>query len=151
MDTDVADALDGLDLFKGFSYPELKVVGRYLVRLSKKQGEVVFSEGEPGTYMLFLLAGRLSIVKAGGHGERLLCREGRGRMVGEMALLDQEPRSATCVADTECAMLALNVEALNRMADEYPLLAYRLMSSLAKILSRRLRRTSGMLVEFMEN
>lgn len=149
MATEVADVLDGLDLFIGFSYPELKVIGRYLTQVAKKQGEVVFSEGEPGNYMLILVEGRLSIFKGGENGNHLLCHEGRGRMVGEMALLDQERRSATCVADTDCTMLTLNQEGLGRMASESPLLAYRFTLALAKLLSRRLRRTSGMLVEFM--
>ena len=149
MTTDIADVLDGLELFMGFAYPELKVTGRYLTRVTKQAGEVVFREGEPGTYMLILVEGRLSVFKGGETGNHLLCHEGRGRIVGEMALLDQERRSATCVADTECVMLTLDNDGLKNMATDYPLLAYRFMFSLAKLLSRRLRRTSGMLVEFL--
>jgi CRP-like cAMP-binding protein len=66
-----------------------------------------------------------------------------------MALLDQERRSATCMADTDCVMLTLDADGRSRMAADSPVLAYRFMLSLAKLLSRRLRRTSGMLVEFL--
>lgn len=149
MNINVADVLDGLELFQEFSYPELKVIGRYLTQVRKKQGDVVFAEGEPGDDMLILVDGRLSIFKGGENGTHLLCHEGRGRIVGEMALLDHERRSATCVADSDCEMLILNGEGLRCMAAETPLLAYRFMFSLAKLLSRRLRRTSGMLVEFL--
>lgn len=149
MTSKIADVLDGLDLFKDFSYPELDVIGHYLTRGAKKSGEVIFNEGDPGTYMLILVEGKLSIFKGGEHGTQLLSHEGRGRIVGEMALLDQERRSATCVADTDCSMLTLDAAGMHRMSTERPLLAYRFMLNLAKLLSRRLRRTSGLLVEYL--
>lgn len=144
-----ADVLDGLELFQEFSYSELKVIGRFLTQIDKNKGEVVFAEGDPGDHMLILVEGRLSIFKGGEHGSHLLCNEGRGRIVGEMALLDRERRSATCMADTNCVMFTLSDVGLRQMADEAPLLAYRFMFNLAKLLSRRLRRTSGMLVEYL--
>lgn len=144
-----ADILDGLDLFKDFSYPELKIIGHFLARGAKQSGEVIFNEGDPGTYMLILVEGKLSIFKGGEHGNQLLCHEGRGRIVGEMALLDQERRSATCVADTDCTILTLDAASLTRMSENCPLLAYRFMLNLARLMSRRLRRTSGMLVEYL--
>lgn len=149
MTINVADVLDELELFQGFTYPELKVISRCLTLVTKQKGDLVFSEGEPGGYMLILIDGRLSIFKGGENGAHLLSHEGRGRIVGEMALLDNEPRSATCVADTDCQMLTLDNSGLDKLAAEAPLLAYRFMFSLAKLLSRRLRRTSGMLVEFI--
>lgn len=145
----VADALDGLDLFQGFSYPELQRISTYLTRVSKKASEKIFVEGDAGDYMLILVEGKLAIFKGGEQGAQLLCHEGRGRIVGEMALLDHERRSATCVAETDCEMLTFHADALERMALEAPLLAYKFMLQLSKLLSRRLRRTSGILVEFL--
>jgi hypothetical protein len=46
-------------------------------------------------------------------------------------------------------MLLLSGDALAQMSKDAPLLAYRFMFNLAKLMSRRLRRTSGMLVEFL--
>lgn len=149
MTSKIADVLDGLELFTEFSYPDLKVIGRYMTQVTKKQGELIFSEGDPGDHMLILIEGKLSIFKGGEHGTHLLCHEGRGRIVGEMALLDHERRSASCVADSNCEMLILNETSLQRMVAEAPILAYRFMFGLAKLLSRRLRRTSGMLVEYL--
>ena len=145
----IADILDGLALFQDFSYPELKTISRFVTHVVYKQGEVLFEEGDPGDTMLILAEGKLSIFKGGEHGTQLLSHEGRGRMVGEMALLDNERRSATCVADTDCEVLSLSLEGLSRMSRETPLLAYKFMFSLARILSRRLRKTSGLLVDFL--
>lgn len=149
MTINIADVLDGLELFQDFAYPDLKVIGRYLDQVKKQQGEQIFAEGDSGDSMFILVEGKLSIFKGGENGSHLLCHEGRGRIVGEMALLDHERRSATCVADSACEMLILTGEGLRRMSAEAPLLAYRFMFNLAKLLSRRLRRTSGMLVEFL--
>jgi CRP-like cAMP-binding protein len=145
----IADVLDGLELFREFSYAELKQIGRYLGWENKKQGDVIFAEGDEGNYMLILVEGKLSVFKGGEHGSQLLCHEGKGRIVGEMALLDRERRSATCKADVDCELLILHEDGLRRMTAESPQLAYRFMFNLARLLSRRLRRTSGMLVEFL--
>ncbi|MFA7270506.1 MAG: cyclic nucleotide-binding domain-containing protein [Sterolibacterium sp.] len=149
MANSIADLLDGLNLFVDFSYPELGVVGRYMMPQSAKKGEIIFHEGDPGNFMLILTRGSISILKGGENGQQLLSCEGRGRIVGEMALLDRERRSATCVVDSDCEYLSFNQDGLRRLAAEYPLLAYRFMFCLAQILSRRLRRTSGMMADFL--
>lgn len=145
----IADLLDGLELFKDFSYPELRTVATYPVCHRIKKGDVVFSEGDAGDHMLILVEGTLAVYKGGEQGRHMLSYEGRGRVVGEMALIDRERRSATCIAATDCELLTLSTEALDRLAHEYPVLAYRFMFALARLLSRRLRRTSGMLVEYL--
>lgn len=144
-----ADVLDGLELFQEFTFQELKVMGRYMEHVSRAKGEVVFAEGDAGDHMLILIEGKLAIFKGGEHGSHLLSHEGRGRIVGEMALLDRERRSATCIADTDCEMLILTEAGLRQLSSESPILAYRFMYNMAKLLSRRLRRTSGMLVEYL--
>ncbi len=149
MMTDIADLLDGLDFFNDFAYGELETLARHLKYVTAKEGEVIFEEGDPGTYMLVLVDGRISISKGGESGHHLLSYEGKGRIVGEMALLDRERRSATCTAATDCQLLTLDHEGLERLATGQPLLAYRFMFSMARLLSRRLRRTSGVLAEYL--
>lgn len=151
MSEKIAELLDGLDLFKDFSYPELRTIACYLTFHEVGKGEVVFKEGDAGSYMLILVEGSLAVYKGGEAGHHLLSYEGRGRVVGEMALIDHERRSATCMANTDCELMTLAIEGLNRMAVEHPGLAYRFMFALARLLSRRLRRTSGLLVEYLSD
>ncbi|MBZ0104076.1 MAG: cyclic nucleotide-binding domain-containing protein [Sulfuricella denitrificans] len=145
----IAGLLDGLDLFQGLSYPELECISRYMTFNTAPKGEVVFHEGDPGSYMLVLIEGRMEVSKSGDGGFHLLSYEGRGRVLGEMALLDREQRSATCVAATDCDMLTINQEGMERMAQEFPAIAYKLLFIVARLLSRRLRRTSGILTDFL--
>ncbi|MES2295834.1 MAG: cyclic nucleotide-binding domain-containing protein [Pseudomonadota bacterium] len=145
----VADILDELDLFKDFRYCELEIVARYLRLEDVVKGAHIFREGEPGTYMLILVDGKITIYKGGEHGQHLLSHEGRGRIIGEMAMLDHERRSATCVAETDCQLLTLSEENLKNMAADHPGVAYRFMHCIACMLSRRLRRLSGLMADFI--
>lgn len=149
MSQKIADLIDGLDFFQDFSYPELETLGRYFRQTSLDQGTVIFNEGDPGTSMLILIEGKISIYKAGESGRHLLSYEGKGRVIGEMALLDHERRSAQCVAETDCELLAIDHASLEKLSKEHSPLAYRFMFSLARLLSKRLRRTSGMLAEYL--
>ncbi len=151
MTNKIADLLDGLEFFKDFSYRELEVIGPHLMSITARKGDVIFHEGDPGAYMLILVHGRIAISKGGEGVGHLLCYEKEGRIIGEMALLDSERRSATCVADADCELLTLSHEGLDRMTAAHPTLAYQFMFCLARLLSRRLRRTSGVLAEFLVN
>lgn len=145
----IADLLDGLALFRDFSYPDLMVVANYLTMEASPRGATVFQEGDPGNFMLILVDGRISIFKAGENGRRLLCVESKGRCIGEMALLDKERRSATCIAESDCEYLTLTQGGLERLAQDHPGLAYRFMFCLAQLLSRRLRRASGIMADLL--
>lgn len=149
MSQQIADLIDGLDFFADFSFRELQAISRYMSYVEVAKGEVIFNEGDAGNNMLILIDGKISIYKAGESGTHLLSYEGKGRIIGEMALLDRERRSASCVAEMQCQMLTFNHDALDRMAREHPGLAYTFMHSLARLLSRRLRRTSGILAEHL--
>lgn len=146
---DIADLLDGLDFFGDFAYAELETLARHLACVTARKGEVIFSEGDPGSHMLILVEGRVAISKDGENGHHLLSYEAKGRIIGEMALLDRERRSATCKAETDCQLLTLDHDGLGRLAGGHPALAYRFMFVLARLLSRRLRRTSGVLAEYL--
>lgn len=145
----IADLIDGLDFFQGFAYRELEVLARYMLYVEYAAGAALFEEGDAGNHMLILIDGRIGIYKTGENGAHLLSHEGKGRIVGEMALLDRERRSAACRAETACQVLQITHDALDRLAEAHPALAYGFMRSLARLLSRRLRRTSGLLAEHL--
>jgi len=146
----LADLLDGLDLVQDFRYSELETMAGYMTLNAVEQGVTVFEEGDPGNFMLIVVEGRIAIFKGGEHGRQLLSSEMKGRIIGEMAMIDQERRSATCIAESDCQLLILTSNNLNAMALEHPALAYHFMVSLARILSRRLRRASGMMADFLD-
>jgi CRP/FNR family cyclic AMP-dependent transcriptional regulator len=146
----IADLLDGLDLVQDFSYPELETMAGYMTLDEVPKGRTIFEEGDLGDFMLVVVDGRIGIYKGGEHGRQLLSSEMKGRIIGEMAMIDHERRSATCIAETDCMLLILTSTNLKSLALAHPMLAYHLMASLARILSRRLRRASGMMADFLD-
>lgn len=66
-------------------------------------------EGEPGDAMYFLLEGAIRVQRRDPHGRlRELARMAAPCMVGQMALVDHSPRSASCVADERCFLIAID-------------------------------------------
>ncbi|HEX8709514.1 MAG TPA: cyclic nucleotide-binding domain-containing protein [Pyrinomonadaceae bacterium] len=99
--------------------------------------ETLCVEGEPGNEVYILLAGEVKILRHDGEGEKLIGFEKAGGFIGEMAVLDPAPRSATLVAGMDGARaLRLNGgafrDALNRDST--------IASSVLRILAQRLRR-----------
>ena len=108
------------------------------------QGEVICAEGEPGTEIFFLVKGRVSITtspKLSSKGipsgkTRELTTLGPGDVFGEVALLDELPRSATVSALEEVEAIVFNQKNLYTHIGLYPELAVRLL----KLLAQRMRR-----------
>jgi hypothetical protein len=100
-------------------------------------GETLCVEGEPGNEVFILLAGEVRILKREGEGERFIGAEKAGGFIGEMAVLDPAPRSATLVAgDAGARALRLNGDAFRDALNRDPTIA----SSVMRTLAQRLRR-----------
>lgn len=100
-------------------------------------GETLCVEGEPGNEVFILLAGEVKITRRDGEGEKFIGTEKAGGFIGEMAVLDPAPRSATLVAGEEGARaLRLNGDAFRSALDRDSTIA----SSVMRTLAQRLRR-----------
>jgi Cyclic nucleotide-binding domain/4Fe-4S binding domain len=100
-------------------------------------GETLCVEGEPGNEVFILLAGEVRILKKDGAGEKFIGTEKAGGFIGEMAVLDPAPRSATLNAgETGARALRLNGDAFRASLERDPTIA----SSVMRTLAQRLRR-----------
>lgn len=110
------------------------------------QGTVFIKEGE-ATYtdlMMLIIDGEVLVkneANAGNSnsGGNLMSVIGPGSMIGEMGLLDGEPRSASCTASTDLTVGILSRAALLHLIESEPAVAARLMLAISKRLSDRLR------------
>jgi CRP/FNR family transcriptional regulator, cyclic AMP receptor protein len=100
--------------------------------LSVPAGEAIFREGDSGTVMYVLLDGEADIVV----GEAPIERAGPGTLVGEMALVDISPRSASLVARTDCRLLPIEPREFDLLIRETPEFARHVMSVMADRLRR---------------
>ncbi len=80
-------------------------------------GTVLFREGEPGAEAFLIERGTIDIIADRVGTESLLGTRGPGELVGEMAILDSRPRTATCVAATDCVLLCLHREQFQTYLD----------------------------------
>lgn len=104
-----------------------------------RQGEVVFSEGDPGDCVYLVVSGQIKLVRTGvGRRESLLAVLGPGQVFGELSLVDLGQRDATATAVSDLEMLRLSHDDLERWLDERPMITLGLLTQLA----RRLRRAN---------
>lgn len=95
-------------------------------------GDLIIREGQTDDCMYFIKSGRVEVVQDRNGTEGRLALLGAGEFVGEMAILEQGPRSASVRALAETRVLALDHGAFLRQVHEDPSLAYRIMQKLAK-------------------
>ena len=105
---------------------------------SLSPGEWVFRQGEKGDSMYVLLEGDVDIIV----GETVVETAERGALLGEMALIDNSPRSASAVARTPCRLVAINRKRFIFMVQQTPNFSIHVM----KVMAERLRRMDGLLV-----
>jgi CRP-like cAMP-binding protein len=73
-----------------------------------KAGRTIFNEEEPGDTMYIIQAGRVKITKRIGNSEKILMVLQKGDFFGEMAIVNQAPRTATATAVDNCQLLCFN-------------------------------------------
>lgn len=102
-----------------------------------KAGARLFREGEAGDLMYVLVAGRADILV----GDRVVEEAAAGTIVGEMALIEKAPRSATVVAVTDCVFAEINARRFDFLVTETPRFAIAVM----QVIAQRLRNTDYLL------
>jgi CRP/FNR family cyclic AMP-dependent transcriptional regulator len=103
-------------------------------------GQYIFKAGDPGEAMYIVVEGEIEILD----GSILLETSGQGSIVGELALIDDAPRSATAIAKTDCKLVLVDRRRFLYMVQETPLFALSVMKVLADRLRRKnIRNRSG--------
>ena len=125
-------------LFAHMSLDQLDAINRLLKEIQYLRGEVLFKEGELGDELYILVEGDVRIAKGlGTPEEKELNRMSGVSYFGEMSILDDEPRSASVVAETDCSLLVLRGEQLKILIHQIPEIAFEIF----KVLTLRIRQT----------
>ena len=115
--------------------------------LTFKAGETVIEEGDEGSWAYVILSGKAKVFKNTGLGEVTLALMGNGEVFGEMALIEDRPRSASIKAETDLKLRVINREQFNELLRQDPSRLIPIMKSLFE----RLRQCSEMLAERSED
>lgn len=136
-------------LFESLTAEQLGKVAEVATRRPVAQGQVIFREGSTGDEMYVVVTGVVRISKEiPGAGEEALTLLEPGGYFGEMAAIDDAPRSADALAHTPCELLAIRREDLDRVMFLDKDLAYAVLWAFVRTLSSRLRETSEKLRSF---
>jgi CRP-like cAMP-binding protein len=114
-------------LFAGCNSRELETVGRLSDEIRLREGAVLTAQGEPGRECFVLLSGGADVKI----GSRMVAHIGPGEIVGEMALLESQPRTATVVTTELTRVLVMTRPAFTAVLEKCPNLARRVMRTLA--------------------
>jgi CRP/FNR family transcriptional regulator, cyclic AMP receptor protein len=127
-------ALKHAPLFEGLSRKELANLARVSEDLEVEPGTVLCKEGETGHEFFVLVDGKVKVTRK----RRSLGTRGSGDFVGEIALLEDIPRTATVIAETPVRLFVLTRKDFRHLLDENPRVERKVMRTLA----RRLAETS---------
>jgi CRP-like cAMP-binding protein len=130
-----ADALGRCPLFSGLSRHELLEVAKMTEDLDVKAGKVLAREGQTGSEFFVIVDGEVSVTKDGTEIRRL----GEGDFFGEIALVEDRPRTATVTATTPLRFFVLTRQGFRSLLDHQPEIA----EKVATALEERLRATPG--------
>ncbi|MBI3480148.1 MAG: cyclic nucleotide-binding domain-containing protein [Nitrosomonadales bacterium] len=138
-------------LFREFEWAQIQMLAGYMGLYRAPKGATIFSEGDQGEYMCVLIEGQLEMYKEDSQGaQKIVAVMHHGKTIGEMAMVDGEPRSATAVVSKDVLLVMLTREKFLQISLEKPALATKMLLLVARMLSQRLRHTSGELVDFIE-
>lgn len=148
--TALVDSLSNIPLFDRLNGQELGVLAKYVNVIDVNPGEYIFKEGDKGDYVCFVEKGSLDVMKrSSAGGTAIIATLTRGRSIGEMAVIDNFPRSATIRARTKATLLTLTRSGFDLILEQEPTIGVKILKGISRLLSQNLRRTSSQLADYM--
>lgn len=145
-DLKVTDILKQIPLFDHLTKRELKTISTLVHHRSYQPGEYIFRKDQPGAAMFIIKRGVVNIVLPQNEEREVhLATLKSGTFVGELALLDNSPRSASAKVAEPTEVLAFFRSELNKLLTTYPSIGSKIMRKLALIIGQRLKATNEQL------
>lgn len=140
-----------IELFSNLSDDEIDILVKHSKIRSLVEDEALFRQGDEGDFFVIIIDGRIEITR---HTEKetpvALASLTRGDTLGEMALFDQDKRSASAIAIEPTSVFILYRKSFNLLVDQHPRCGTKLLRKLATILCSHLRETSRLFAESIE-
>lgn len=144
------DLLKKIPLFEELTEQELEKIGRICVRESHAKDTVMFFEGDTGNRCYIITKGQVRISKfIPNIGEEALAVMKAGDYFGEMALIDNFPRSAHAIANSDLEVLSICKSDLDKVLTTDRELGYKLLWAFTRTLSKRLREMNEKMASFL--
>jgi len=125
--------------FAEFRTSELETLVSVSERVKYAVGDTIVKEGSPSDSMFVILSGKVAITHGDGDRAVPLAELTEGDFFGELALVDNEPRSASCTVVEDCEVLVIAQTTVGVLAGASPRAAIKLLVAVGRSLARRLR------------
>jgi len=140
--------LSQVNIFSRLSWQELKIVEHAVHIRNYVPQEQIFKQGDPGSGMYIIIEGRVGIfLDIPQQQPKQLSELGEGDFFGEIALLDESPRTASAIALETCTIIGFYRPDLMDILKVKPVIGGKIILSLSEVLAIRLRRTNSELVK----
>jgi CRP-like cAMP-binding protein len=140
---DIQAALASIHLFRDLTRRGLERIAAIAERETHEANTLVFREGDTGDKLYLILDGKVRISRdLAGIGEEALAVLGPGEAFGEMALIEDAPRSADAHVHERCELVVISREPFEDLLFVHKDLAYEVLWNFVKTLSQRLRATN---------
>jgi CRP-like cAMP-binding protein len=137
-------------LFADLDDAELERVAEICQEQKFKSAKTIFKENEPGNRLYIIAEGEVRVSRdVPGSGEEALAVLKKGACFGEMAVLDRSTRSTDAIANTDCVLITITRSDFEMLLDFERELAYKILWSIVRLLSQRLRITNDNLRSFL--
>ena len=145
-----SELLDATRWSMEFSFDQIKKLVRYMSVYDVAENTVLFCEGEKSAYMVLIVKGRVDVVKFDSHRTpKKITAIGAGKTIGEMSIIDGEPRSASAVTGSDATLFVMTAAQFNGLNEALPGIGITLALKIAKQMSQYLRQTSGRLIDHL--
>lgn len=135
-------------IYKDFSKKEFTELEKLVHHRTYASGDFVFKNRAPGEGMYIIMKGTIKITIGTRSGdERVLAELKEGDFFGELALFDNEPRSANALATTDSKLIGFFTADLLSLQDRNPQMTNKILMNLGSMLGERLRSTNHLLLE----
>lgn len=146
-DAHLCQMLENISLLQGFERAEIEKLAQYCRAYKATSGAVIFKEGEKSHFMCLLVAGRVNILKE----NKQVATIRAGKSMGEMSLIDGFPYSATAISAVDSELVMFTRLQFERLGETNPLVALKLYKAIARLMSLRLRQTTGVLIDYLQD
>ncbi len=146
----VADMIESAQLFNGWTRQEVEVVAHYAKAYTAGADKTIVREGDRGRMICILIKGKIDVYKDDEKGNRKRVSTIRaGKAFGEMSIIDEMPHSASAITVEPVTLIVIPGDQFNQLVHDVPRVGNKLLWTLAKLLSMRLRQTTGTLVDLL--
>lgn len=149
--TNVVDILKASALFRNLNSRDLQAIAQQFSVRTFKSGQIIFEDNSSGADGMYVIAGgTIKIYKNVADEtskQQAIAVLQSGNFFGEMALLDEETRSAGAMAIDDCTLLFLSKDAFSNMIGQNIEVAHEVISQIARVMSKRLRDTNNLFRE----